>query len=224
MRLWAKHIAFWFLLKSNILDIVCQILDFILHNVLRCTSFDELANHNIVFPQVDEPHIAEELTSVETFQPDLSEQETTDSPSEQSEDETNENDVNDDDYIPSDASHDCQTAQATESPLGDTVSLYSLAFAETTKSFFEQSVAEYHETQRMYLKIGLLRHVQLIGQHFSRLFPNTRLYFLLHNIDAPHLRSYDTQLVLAHLAEMPMVHFLTSIDDPNAIISLCCTL
>ena len=95
---------------------------------------------------------------------------------------------------------------------------------KTTKSFFEQSVDEFNETQEICLKIGLLRHVQLIGQHFSRLFPNTRLYFLLHNIDAPHLRSYDTQLVLAHLAELPQVHFLTSIDDPNANISLYCTL
>ena len=213
MRLWAQHIAFWYLLKSNILDIVCQILDVILHDVLRCTSFDELANHNIVSPQVDEPHIAEELTSVETFQTDLIEQDTTYSPSEQSEDETNENDVNDDDYIPSDASHDCQTA-----------SLSSLAFAETKKSFFEQIVDEFNETQKIYLKMGLLRDVQLIGKHFSRLFPKTRLYLLLHNVDAPQLRSYDTQLVLAHLAELPQVHFLTSVDDPHASISLYCTL
>ena len=46
--------------------------------------------------------------------------------------------------------------------------------------------------------------------------PDHKLYLLIHNIDGPMLRSNKAQDTLSHLASIPNIHILASIDHINA--------
>lgn len=49
-----------------------------------------------------------------------------------------------------------------------------------------------------------------------------RLYLIIHNIDGIMLRSNKAQNILAHLATIPNIHILASVDHINAPLRKLC--
>lgn len=54
--------------------------------------------------------------------------------------------------------------------------------------------------------------------------PDLHVYLLIHNIDGPMLRGEKTQSALGHLASLPNLHLVASLDHINAPLGKSVTL
>ena len=57
--------------------------------------------------------------------------------------------------------------------------------------------------------------------YFLSSLPTDELFVIIHNIDGAMLRGSKVQSVLSHLAQIPAVHIVASIDHINAPLSKC---